>query len=105
MNTTNRRSRSGSSNNRLACSHFSSTIMKARHAPADSGSHLGRDTLVDFEQSLNFCIRPIRITLNDQADRPLSIETLRGLGYRFVVPVERIGDSETAIAQKRIRTV
>src|SRR5580692_10477261 len=36
----------------------------------------GDGTFVDFEQSLNFCIRQIRITLQDQAEKPLFIETL-----------------------------
>jgi len=40
-----------------------------------------KDTLVDFEQGLNFCIRQIRITLNDQPEKPAFIETLPRLGY------------------------
>ncbi len=31
----------------------------------------GDDTFVDFEQSLNFYICQIRITLNDQAEKPV----------------------------------
>jgi DNA-binding winged helix-turn-helix (wHTH) protein len=31
---------------------------------------------VDFEQSLNFCIRQIRASLGDNANLPRSIETL-----------------------------
>ncbi len=63
----------------------------------------GQDTFVDFEQSLNFCIRQIRITLNDQAEKPLFIETLPRLGYRFIGPVERVGDFEQKKALDRIR--
>ncbi|HUN84419.1 MAG TPA: winged helix-turn-helix domain-containing protein, partial [Terracidiphilus sp.] len=36
----------------------------------------GQDTFVDFEQGLNFCIRKIRLALNDQAEHPAHIETL-----------------------------
>ena len=43
----------------------------------------GQDTFVDFEQGLNFCIRQIRLALNDHVERPLYIETLPRLGYRF----------------------
>jgi DNA-binding winged helix-turn-helix (wHTH) protein len=53
----------------------------------------GQDTFVDFEQNLNFCIRQIRITLNDLAEKSLFIETLPRLGYRFIGSVERAGDS------------
>jgi TolB-like protein/Tfp pilus assembly protein PilF len=48
----------------------------------------GGDTFVDFEQGLNFCIRQIRLTLNDQPEKPLYIETLPRLGYRFVAAEE-----------------
>jgi DNA-binding winged helix-turn-helix (wHTH) protein len=44
----------------------------------------GEDTFVDFEQGLNFCIRQIRLALNDQAESPSYVETLPRLGYRFV---------------------
>ena len=44
----------------------------------------GGDTYVDFEQGLNYCIRQIRLTLNDQHEKPLYIETLPRLGYRFL---------------------
>jgi DNA-binding winged helix-turn-helix (wHTH) protein/Tol biopolymer transport system component len=43
---------------------------------------------VDFEQSLNFCIRHIRGVLNDSAAVPHYIETLPKRGYRWIAPVE-----------------
>lgn len=43
--------------------------------------------IVDFDQGLNFCIRQIRIALNDQADSPVYIETVPRQGYRFIAPV------------------
>jgi TolB-like protein/lipoprotein NlpI len=61
----------------------------------------GEDIFVDFEQGLNFCIRQIRLALNDQAERPLYIETLPRLGYRFIPQIEKSG--ELAPAGKRIR--
>lgn len=41
-------------------------------------------TFVDFEQSLNFCIRQIRSALGDSAMHPRYVETLPRRGYRFV---------------------
>ena len=46
------------------------------------------DTFVDFDQSLNFCIRQIREALGDDAEAPRYIETLPRRGYRFVARVE-----------------
>lgn len=63
----------------------------------------GEDTFVDFEQGLNFCIRQIRLALNDEAERPLHIETLPRLGYRFIAQIEKSGDREPGPAEKRIR--
>jgi TolB-like protein/Tfp pilus assembly protein PilF len=58
----------------------------------------GEDTFVDFELSLNYCIRQIRITLNDQAKDPRFIETLPRLGYRFIAPIVKIGVIEVPTA-------
>jgi len=52
----------------------------------------GEDTFVDFEQGLNFCIRQIRLVLNDSAESPRFLETLPRLGYRFIAPVEKVGE-------------
>jgi DNA-binding winged helix-turn-helix (wHTH) protein len=41
------------------------------------------DTFVDFEHSLNTAVKKLRHALNDEADKPRFIETLRGRGYRF----------------------
>lgn len=48
-------------------------------------------TFVDFEQSLNFCIRQIRAALGDSAVHPRYVETLPRRGYRWVGgSVERV---------------
>lgn len=54
----------------------------------------GDDTFVDFEQGLNFCIRQIRLTLEDRADEPKYIETLPRLGYRFIAAAETVHPAE-----------
>jgi eukaryotic-like serine/threonine-protein kinase len=53
-------------------------------------------TFVDFEQSLNFCIRQIRTALGDQAATPRYVETLPRRGYRLLVPVEVVGGANHA---------
>ena len=66
----------------------------------------GQDTFVDFEQGLNFCVRQIRLALNDQAEKPSYVETLPRLGYRFVGKMEKSGDGKAAAAapnEKKLR--
>jgi DNA-binding winged helix-turn-helix (wHTH) protein/tetratricopeptide (TPR) repeat protein len=45
-------------------------------------------TFVDFDKGVNKCILQIRNALNDNADRPLYIETVPRKGYRFLAPVK-----------------
>ncbi|MBV9303723.1 MAG: winged helix-turn-helix domain-containing protein [Acidobacteriaceae bacterium] len=45
------------------------------------------DTFVDFESGLNTAVNRLRIALGDSAEKPIYIETLARLGYRFVAPV------------------
>ena len=47
----------------------------------------GSETYVDFDHGLNQCIKQIRTVLNDNADRPVYVETVPRRGYRFLVPV------------------
>src|SRR5215475_14096893 len=54
----------------------------------DIRDRIWSDSFVDFEQSLNFCIRQIREALGDNAEAPRFIETLPRRGYRFLLPVE-----------------
>jgi len=63
----------------------------------------GEDTFVDFEQGLNFCIRQIRLVLNDNAENPIFLETLPRLGYRFIAPVENIKDVKVEPSRARLR--
>ncbi len=50
-------------------------------------AELWPDVEVEFDQSLNFCIRQIRAALNDSAVEPRYIETLPRRGYRLLPPV------------------
>ena len=51
----------------------------------------GDNTFIEFDQGLNTCIRQIRTVLGDDADVPRFVETLPRRGYRFLAPVESIG--------------
>ena len=59
----------------------------------DDGIH------VDFEQSLNFCIRQVRSALGDHADAPHYVETLPRQGYRFLVPVDLVSGGEPGLSR------
>jgi TolB-like protein/DNA-binding winged helix-turn-helix (wHTH) protein/Flp pilus assembly protein TadD len=47
----------------------------------------GQETFVDFEHSINLCIREIRTALSDDAATPRYVETLPRQGYRFIAPI------------------
>lgn len=49
----------------------------------------GDQVHVDFTGGLNFCIKQIRIALQDDAGKPRYIETMPRQGYRFIATVER----------------
>jgi eukaryotic-like serine/threonine-protein kinase len=88
----------------------SGALVRLRHQPAKVLAHLacrpgrvvtrdelqsavwGGDTFVDFDQGLNYCIKEIRAALSDSAETPLYVETLPRRGYRFIAPVEVLGD-------------
>ena len=51
------------------------------------GQLWGQETFVDFEHSINLCIREIRTALSDNAATPRYVETLPRQGYRFIAPI------------------
>jgi cholera toxin transcriptional activator len=51
-------------------------------------------TFVDYEHGVNSAMNRIREALGDKAASPRYLETLARRGYRFVAPVERIGEPE-----------
>ncbi len=58
------------------------------------------DTFVDFETGLNTAVSKLRDALSDSADKPRYIETIPRRGYRFILPVERIGETDEAGAAR-----
>ncbi len=57
----------------------------------------GEATFVEFDQGLNYCIRQIRLALNDDANAPDYIETLPKLGYRFIASVSAEAPAEQTV--------
>lgn len=50
----------------------------------------GDDTVVDFEQGLNWCVRRLREILHDTASNSRFIQTVPRRGYRFVAEVTEV---------------
>ncbi len=50
------------------------------------------DTFVDFDTGLNTVIKRLREVLRDSAEGPHFIETVPKLGYRFIAPVQVVGE-------------
>ncbi|HSR69528.1 MAG TPA: winged helix-turn-helix domain-containing protein [Acidobacteriota bacterium] len=53
--------------------------------------HLWGETHVDSDQGLNNAVRHLRSVLGDNAESPVYIETVPRMGYRFIAPLERVG--------------
>lgn len=54
----------------------------------------GKDTFVDFEQSLNKAVNRLREALNDEAGQPRYVETVPRRGYRFIAPVTELNSTQ-----------
>jgi TolB-like protein/DNA-binding winged helix-turn-helix (wHTH) protein len=52
----------------------------------------GKDVFVDVDNGINTAIRKIRQVLNDDPQKPRFVETIPGMGYRFIAALE---ESET----------
>ena len=53
------------------------------------------DTYVDFDHSLNTAINKVRAALGDSGSNPRFVETLAKRGYRFIAPVDAVGQAPT----------
>ena len=56
----------------------------------------GGDTVVDFEQGLNWCIRRLREALHDTPSDSRFIQTVPRRGYRFVAKVKELAPVESS---------
>lgn len=57
------------------------------------------DTIVEFEHSISAAMNRLRQVLGDSAESPRYVETLARRGYRWMVPVERVGGTSDALLQ------
>ena len=53
----------------------------------------GKDLFFDAERGINNTIRKIRSALGDDPERPRFVETVVGKGYRFIAPIEMLGEA------------
>lgn len=61
------------------------------------------ETFVDFDQGLNYCIRQIRVALEDSAEQPIFIATVPRRGYRFIAEVGVVAEvSELPLVSSQI---
>jgi DNA-binding winged helix-turn-helix (wHTH) protein/TolB-like protein len=56
----------------------------------------GRDTHVDFDRGLAYCLSQVRAALGDSAENPRFVQTLPRRGYKFIAPVQRLPPDASA---------
>jgi DNA-binding winged helix-turn-helix (wHTH) protein/TolB-like protein len=56
----------------------------------------GKDTVVDFDQGLNWCIARLREVLHDSPSEPKFIQTVPRRGYRFLADVKLLPTLQNA---------
>jgi DNA-binding winged helix-turn-helix (wHTH) protein/TolB-like protein len=60
----------------------------------------GKDTHVDFDRGIAYCLSQIRTALGDSGDNPRFVQTIPKRGFKFIAPIAR-GSSETATKRAR----
>lgn len=56
---------------------------------------------MDFARGINFCVNQLRAALGDAAEKPLYIETLPRVGYRFLASVTCSGSIEASDTDRK----
>src|SRR5215203_478106 len=51
----------------------------------------GKDTHVDFDRGLAYCVSQIRTALGDSGDNPRFVQTVPKQGFKFIAPVSTTG--------------
>ena len=72
-----------------------------------SRAPLGNGVYLDTNNSINGAVNKIRQALRDDAEQPRFVQTVTGLGYRFIAPVTEIApplspDGQIATAESLI---
>ena len=49
----------------------------------------GKDTHVDFDRGLAYCVSQIRTALGDSGDNPRFVQTIPKHGFKFIAPRSR----------------
>jgi TolB-like protein/DNA-binding winged helix-turn-helix (wHTH) protein len=63
---------------------------------AEIAQHLwSSEVFVDTEHGINTAIRKLRYLLRDDSENPQFIQTVTGMGYRFIAPTVSIGEPAT----------
>ena len=58
----------------------------------------GKDTHVDFDRGLAYCVSQVRTALGDSGDNPRFVQTIPKQGFKFIAPVT------TTVPPPRFRT-
>ncbi len=56
----------------------------------------GKDVFLDTDNAINTAIRKIRQVLKDDPEQPRFVQTITGMGYRFIAPVTEPGTKQEA---------
>jgi len=58
---------------------------------------LWRETHVEFDTSLHFCVRQLRVALGESGGEPQYVQNVPRRGYRLVPAVTRVGDNHVPV--------
>lgn len=64
----------------------------------------GRETHVDFDRGLAYCLSQIRAALGDRGDNPRFVQTFPKRGYKFIAPVAVEPPTPTRVPRSYILT-
>lgn len=98
LDPNDRRLRRGTTNVELTGRYFDALTLLVR----EHGKLVSKDRFLDevwrgipvTDEALTQCIRTLRRQLGDDASKPRFVETVPKYGYRFVAPVDRVGEPE-----------
>jgi DNA-binding winged helix-turn-helix (wHTH) protein/Flp pilus assembly protein TadD len=62
----------------------------------------GKDVFLDADNSINAAIRKLRQVLGDDFQEPRFVQTVTGMGYRFIAPVEEINPTRPVPATSSV---